>query len=110
MGIVKILAKTYGNYFLTTQAIKVAETMKKDENIVVGLGKLFLVDKLMDTATWLIRPEDNKWTFFLRRVTLKKMRETSKSCVASFFNSIPYGIIKTVKWLEIDSWRFSWTI
>ena len=60
MGIIKILAKTYGNYFLTTQAIKVAETMKKDENIVVGLGKLFLVDKLMDTATWLIRPEDNK--------------------------------------------------
>lgn len=34
--------------------------MKKDENIVVGLGKLFLVDKLMDTATWLMRPEDNK--------------------------------------------------
>ena len=60
MGIVKILAKTYGNYFLTTQTIKVAETMKKDENIVVGLGKLFLVDKLMDTATWLVRPEDNK--------------------------------------------------
>ena len=60
MGVIKILAKTYGNYFLTSQAIKVAKTMKKDENTVVGLGKLVLVDKLMDTATWLMRPEDNK--------------------------------------------------
>ena len=60
MGIIKILAKTYGNYFRTTQAIKVAETMKKDENIVVSLGKLFLVDKLMDTATWLMKPEDKE--------------------------------------------------
>ena len=34
--------------------------MKKDENIVVGLGKLFLVDKLMDTATWLMKPEDKE--------------------------------------------------
>ena len=54
MGIVKVLAKTYGNYFLTRQALKVAETIKKDENTVVSLGKLVLVDKLMDTATWLI--------------------------------------------------------
>ena len=60
MGIIKILAKTYGNYVLTTQAIKVAETMKKDENIVVGLGKLFIVDKLMDTAAWLMKPEDKE--------------------------------------------------
>ena len=60
MGEIKILAKIYGNYFLTTQAIKVAETMKKDENTVVGLGKFFLVDKLMDTAWWLIKPKDNK--------------------------------------------------
>ena len=60
MGVIKILAKTYGNYFLTTQAIKVAETMKKDENTVVGFGKFVLVDKLMDTATWLVRPDDNK--------------------------------------------------
>jgi len=60
MGIVKVLAKTYGNYFLTTQAIKVAETMKKDDNIVVGLGKLFLAEKLMDTATWLMKPEDKE--------------------------------------------------
>ena len=29
MGIVKVLAKTYGNYFLTRQALKVAETIKK---------------------------------------------------------------------------------
>lgn len=60
MGLIKILAKTYGNYFLTTQAIKVAETMKKDENTVVCFGKFVLVDKLMDTATWLVRPDDNK--------------------------------------------------
>ena len=60
MGIITILAKTYGNYLLTRQALKVAETMKKDENIVVGLGKLFLVDKLMDTATWLMKPEDKE--------------------------------------------------
>ena len=60
MGIIPVLAKTYGNYLLTRQALKVAETMKKDENIVVGLGKLFLVDKLMDTATWLMKPEDKE--------------------------------------------------
>ena len=60
MEFIKVLAKTYGNDLLTTQAIKVAETMKKDETIVVGLGKLFLVDKLMDTATWLMKPEDKE--------------------------------------------------
>ena len=60
MGIVKVLAKTYGNYFLTTQALKVTETIKKDENTVVSLGKLLLVDKLMDTATWLMKPEDKE--------------------------------------------------
>ena len=58
MGVIKILAKTYGNYFLTTQAIKVAETMKKDENTVVGLGKFFLVDKLMDMAQGLLKSDD----------------------------------------------------
>ena len=52
MGIITVLAKTYGNYLLTRQALKVAETIKKDENTVISLGKLFLVDKLMDTATW----------------------------------------------------------
>ena len=60
MGVIKILAKTYGNYFFTVQALKVAETIKKDENIVVSLGKLVLVDKLMDTAQWLMKPEDKE--------------------------------------------------
>ena len=57
MGIIKILAKTYRNYFFTMQGLKV---MKKDDNLVVGLGKLFLVDKLMDTAHWLAEPEDKE--------------------------------------------------
>ena len=60
MGLIKILAKTYGNYFLTVQGIKVMKTIKKDDNVVVGLGKLFIADKLMDTARWLIKPEDKK--------------------------------------------------
>ncbi len=60
MGFIKVLAKTYGNYLLTTQALKVAETIKKDENTVVSLGKLVLVDKLMDTAQWLMKPEDKE--------------------------------------------------
>ena len=60
MGIIKILAKTYGNYFFTMQGLKVLKTMKKDENIVVGLGKLFIADKLMDTARWLIKPEERE--------------------------------------------------
>ena len=53
MGLIKTLAKTYGNYFLTMQGVKVMKTIKKDDNLVVGLGKLFLIDKLMDTAQWL---------------------------------------------------------
>ena len=60
MGFIKVLAKTYGNDLLTTQALTVAETIKKDENTVVSLGKLVLVDKLMDTATWLMKPEDKE--------------------------------------------------
>ena len=60
MGLIKTLAKTYGNYFLTVQGVKVMRTIKKDDNVVVGLGKLFIADKLMDTARWLIKPEDNK--------------------------------------------------
>ena len=60
MGLIKILAKTYGNYFLIVQGVKVMKTIKKDDNVVVGLGKLFIADKLMDTARWLIKPEDNK--------------------------------------------------
>ena len=60
MGLIKTLAKTYGNYFLTMQGVKVMNTIKKDDNAVVGLGKLFIADKLMDTARWLIKPEDKK--------------------------------------------------
>lgn len=60
MGLIKILAKTYGHYFLTMQGVKVMKTIKKDDNDVVGLGKLFIADKLMDTARWLIKPEDRK--------------------------------------------------
>lgn len=60
MGLIKTLAKIYGNYFLTVQGVKVMKTIKKDANAVVGLGKLFIADKLMDTARWLIKPEDKK--------------------------------------------------
>lgn len=60
MGLIKILAKTYGNYFLTMQGVKVMKTIKKDDHAVVGFGKLFIADKLMDTARWLIKPEDKK--------------------------------------------------
>ena len=58
MGIIKILAKTYGNYFFTMQGLKVLKTMKKDDNIVVGLGKLFIADKLMDMAKGLLKSDD----------------------------------------------------
>ena len=60
MGLIKTLVKTYGNYFLTMQGVKVMKTIKKDDNVVVGLGKLFIADKLMDTARWLIKSEDKK--------------------------------------------------
>ena len=60
MGLIKILAKTYGNYFLTMQGVKVMKTIKKGDHAVVGLGKLFIAEKLMDTARWLIKPEDGK--------------------------------------------------
>lgn len=60
MNPIKDFAKIYGNYFLTMQGIKVMKTIKKDDNAVVGFGKLFVADKLMDTAQWLIKPEDRK--------------------------------------------------
>ncbi|HEV9624850.1 TPA: hypothetical protein VZW01_001843 [Streptococcus pneumoniae] len=63
MGLIKTLAKIYGNYFLTVQGVKVMKTIKKDDHVVVGLGKLFIADKLMDTARWLIKPEDKKRNF-----------------------------------------------
>ncbi len=40
------------------------KTIKKDDNAVVGLGKLFIADKLMDTARWLIKPEDKNEIFW----------------------------------------------
>ena len=60
MGPIKAFAKTYGNYFLTMQGVKVMKTIKKDDNVVVGLGKLFIADKLMDMARWLIKPEERE--------------------------------------------------
>ena len=60
MGLIKTLAKTYGNYFLTMQGVKVMKTIKKDDHVVVGFGKLFIADKLMDTARWLIKPEERE--------------------------------------------------
>ena len=39
MGLIKTLAKTYGNYFLTIQGVKVMKTTKKDDHAVVGLGE-----------------------------------------------------------------------
>ena len=60
MGLIKMLAKTYGNYFFTMQGLKVMKTMKKDDNLVVGLGKLFLVDKLMDTAQCFAKSDDKE--------------------------------------------------
>ena len=60
MNPIKAFAKTYGNYFLTVQGVKVMKTIKKDDNVIVGLGKLFIADKLMDTARWLIKPEERE--------------------------------------------------
>ena len=45
------------------QGVKVMKTIKKDDHAVVGLGKLFIADKLMDTARWLIKPEEREWNF-----------------------------------------------
>ena len=42
------------------QGVKVMRTIKKDDNVVVGLGKLFIADKLMDTARRLIKPEERE--------------------------------------------------
>ena len=60
MGPIKAFAKTYGNYFLTVQGVKVMKTIKKDDHAVVGFGKLFIADKLMDTARWFIKPEETE--------------------------------------------------
>ena len=60
MNPIKAFAKIYGNYFWTMQGVKVMKTIKKDDNVVVGLGKLFIADKLMDMARWLIKPEERE--------------------------------------------------
>ncbi|HEU4275804.1 TPA: hypothetical protein VVM21_001965 [Streptococcus pneumoniae] len=60
MNLIKAFAKIYGNYFLTVQGVKVMKTIKKADHVVVGLGKLFIADKLMDTARWLIKPEERE--------------------------------------------------
>ena len=60
MNPIEAFAKIYGNYFLTMQGVKVMKTIKKDDNVVVGLGKLFIADKLMDAARWLIKPEERE--------------------------------------------------
>lgn len=60
MGLIKMLAKTYGNYFFTMQGLKVMKTMKKDDNALVGFGKVQLADKLMDVAQWLAKPDDKE--------------------------------------------------
>ena len=64
MGLIKILAKTYGNYFLTMQGVKVMRTIKKDDNVVVGLGKLFIADKLMDTGSVAHQARGERMKFF----------------------------------------------
>ena len=60
MGFIKILTKTYGNYFFVMQSIKVLKNMKKDDNALVGYGKLLLDDQLMDVAQWLAKPDDKE--------------------------------------------------
>ena len=57
MGLIKMIAKTYGNYFFTMQGLKV---MKKDDNALVGFGKVLLADKLMDVAQWLAKADDKE--------------------------------------------------
>ena len=39
------------------QNVKVLKNMKKDDNALVGFGKVLLADKLMDVAQWLAKPE-----------------------------------------------------
>ena len=60
MGFIKILTKTYGNYFFVMQSLKVLKNMKKDDNALVGFGKVLLADKLMHVAQWLAKPDDKE--------------------------------------------------
>ena len=78
MGFIKILAKTYGNYFFVMQSVKVLKNMKKDDNARVGFGKVLLADKLMDVAQWLAKPDDKEKL---------EMKETSRNSTSSFLIS-----------------------
>ena len=60
MNPIKAFAKIYGNYFFVMQSIKVLKNMKRDDNALVGFGKVLLADKLMDVAQWLAKPEDKE--------------------------------------------------
>ena len=60
MGFIKILTKTYGNYFFVMQSIQVQKNMKRDDNALVGFGKVLLADKLMDVAQWLAKTDDKE--------------------------------------------------
>ena len=118
MGLIKTLAKIYGNYFLTMQGVKVMKTIKKDDHVVVGLGKLFIADKLMDTARWLIKPEDNKWNFsgdFLPFFLLNRLLELwnsfgwssllqSNCCFTSYYLSYWIGSLNLSRWLSKSQW------
>ena len=42
------------------QHIMDIKNMKKDNNALVGFGKVLLADKLMDVAQWLAKPEDKE--------------------------------------------------
>ena len=42
------------------QSVKVPEEHEKDDNALVGFGKVLLADKLMDVAQWLAKPDDKE--------------------------------------------------
>ena len=49
MGFIKILAKTYGNYFFVMQSIKVLKNMKKDDNALdVYKRQVYTVREVVD--------------------------------------------------------------
>ena len=60
MGFIKILTKTYGNYFFCDAKHQSPEEHEKDDNALVGFGKVLLADKLMDVAQWLAKPDDKE--------------------------------------------------
>ena len=114
MGPIKAFAKIYGNYFLTMQGVKVMKTIKKDDNVVVGLGKLFIADKLMDTARWLIKPEEREWNFswvFLPLFLSNRLLELwnsygwssllqSNCCFTRYYLKYWIGSLNLFRWLS----------